>query len=183
MLAPKAHPHNLRLNAGGAALPKSLKAAQAAEPRDLASMGSGEQRITLQWKGGLPEPQLKGSRATYRDALPGADVIVEATQTGFEQFVMLREWPSGSYSYTLPLKTVGLQAEEQIDGSIVFTDTAGRQRAVMPAPIMWDAAVDERSGLPTNRHRVDMDVVATGKNTVVLVIRPEGSWLTDPATQ
>ncbi|MFI8952606.1 hypothetical protein ACIGO6_39820 [Streptomyces sp. NPDC053750] len=182
-LAPKVHPHDLRLNAGGGALPKSLRAARAAEPRDLASMGSGEQRITLQWKGGLPEPQLNGSKATYRNALPGADVIVEATQTGFEQFVRLRERPSGSYRYTLPLKTVGLKADEQNDGSVVFTDAAGRHRAVMPAPIMWDAAVDERSGLPANRHRVDMDVVPTGKNTVDLVITPDESWLTDPARQ
>ncbi len=183
MLVSKVHPHDLRLNAGGGAPPKSLKAAQAAGPRDLASMGSGSQRITLQWKGGLPEPQLEGSKATYRNALPGADVIVEATQTGFEQFVMLRERPSGGYSYTLPLKTAGLQAEEQNDGSVVFTDAAGRQRAVMPAPVMWDASVDERSGLPANRHRVDMDVVPTGKNTVDLVIRPDEGWLTDPATQ
>jgi hypothetical protein len=183
VIVPKAHPHDLRLNAGGGRAPKSLKAARAAEPRDLASMQAGGRRITLQWKGGLPEPKLDGDRAIYRDALPGADVIVEATQTGFEQFVSLRERPSGGYSYTLPLKTAGLHAQEQNDGSVLFTDSNGRQQAIMPAPVMWDAAVDEQSGLPTNRRRVDMDVVPTGTNTVDLVIRPDESWLTHPATQ
>ena len=79
--------------------------------------------------------------------MPGADVVVEATRTGFEQFVEIKERPAaGGYSYTLPLKAKGLKAKQLADGSVLFTDKKNKKRAVMPAPVMWDATVDKRSG-------------------------------------
>src|SRR5690606_36582732 len=116
----------------------SLTAAEEAPARDLVTLGEGDERITLRWKGGLPKPKLDGTRATYPDALPGADLIVEATRTGFEQFVELKERPTTKdYSYTLPLKTDGLRVEQQRDCSLLFTDKASgkKKRAVMPAPV------------------------------------------------
>ena len=45
--------------------------------------------------------------------MPGADVVVEATRTGFEQYVEIKEKPAtGGFSYTLPLKTDGLKVEQ-----------------------------------------------------------------------
>ncbi|MFL6055201.1 MAG: hypothetical protein ACJ72W_20185 [Actinoallomurus sp.] len=47
-------------------------------------------RAESQWRGGLPKPVLQGHRATYQDAIDGsADLVVEATRTGFEQFVAI----------------------------------------------------------------------------------------------
>lgn len=93
---PKGHPEGLRLAAGGGSVASSLKAARAASARDLVILGEGDQQITLRWKGGLPEPQLKNNTATYADALPGADVVVQATRTGFEQFVNINQRPAES---------------------------------------------------------------------------------------
>ncbi|MGN9795976.1 DNRLRE domain-containing protein [Streptomyces sp. OZ13] len=180
----KEHPNGLRMAGKGGTASRSLAAAKDAAPRDLVTLGTGEQAVTLQWKGGLPAPELNGTTARYREAVPGADVIVEATRTGFEQFVEIDEKPSGAYSYTLPVKAKGLKAKANKDGSVTFTDAeTGEQRATMPAPVMWDASVDKRSGEHTRRARVDMKVVNRGTGRIDLVVTPSADFLADPKTQ
>ncbi|MFF5090418.1 DNRLRE domain-containing protein [Streptomyces niveus] len=180
----KAHPAGLTLAAGGGTPAKSLRAAQGDTGRDLVTLGTGDEQVTLQWKGGLPKPVLDGTTATYKDAVPGADVIVEATRTGFEQFVEIGERPTGAYTYTLPVKAKGLKAKANKDGSVTFTDAGtGAERATMPAPVMWDSAVDERSGEHTNRARVDMKVLDKGAGQVDLVVTPDAGFLADPKTR
>ncbi|MFJ7773246.1 DNRLRE domain-containing protein [Streptomyces sp. NPDC097107] len=181
----KNHPEGLRLVGKTGKAPASLSAAQKAAPKDLVTLGSGEQAVTLQWKGGLPKPELDGTTARYSDAVPGADVIVEATRTGFEQYVEIAQKPSAdAYSYTLPVKAKGLIAKANEDGSVSFTDAkTGETRATMPAPVMWDASVDQRSGKHENRARVGMKVVNKGPGAVDLVVTPDAGFLADPQTQ
>ncbi|WP_101256190.1 DNRLRE domain-containing protein [Streptomyces barkulensis] len=124
------------------------------------------------------------ANAVLHGHVPGADVIVEATRTGFEQFVEIHERPEGAYSYTLPVKAKGLEARANDDGSVTFTDArTGAARATMPAPVMWDASVDEISGKHTRRARVDMKVVTKGSGRIDLVITPSADFLADPKTQ
>ncbi|MEW2634519.1 DNRLRE domain-containing protein [Streptomyces sp. NPDC048389] len=181
---PTGHPEGLTLagkSGGGAAT--SLRAAQASKATDLVTLGEGDQQITLQWKGGLPAPRLEGNRAEYVNAVPGADVVVEATRTGFEQFVEIKKRPAtDGYTYTLPLKAKGLKAKQQADGSVVFSDKKNKTQAVMPAPVMWDATVDEVSGEHTRRVPVAMKVEAKG-STIDLVITPDAKFLADPKTK
>lgn len=175
----KEHPNGLRLAGKGGSRPKSISAAQGSSARDLVTLGSGEDRVTLQWKGGLPEPQLDGTRARYQDAVPGADVLVEATRTGFEQFVEIAEKPAnGNFAYTLPLQAKGMTAKAGNDDSVVFTDAeTGDVRATMPAPVMWDSAVDKVSGEHTRRARVGMEVVDKGRGEIDLVVTPDADFL------
>ncbi|MFE5021615.1 DNRLRE domain-containing protein [Streptomyces sp. NPDC056690] len=183
-IAAKAHPQGLRLGGQGGTPAKSLRAAQDDTARDLVTLGTDDDKVTLQWKGGLPKPELDGTRARYHDAVSGADVIVEATRTGFEQFVEIGERPNGAYSYTLPVKAKGLKAKANKDGSVTFTDAkTGTKRAVMPAPVMWDAAVDKSSGEHTHRARVDMKVINKGAGEVDLVVTPSAKFLSDPDTK
>ncbi|WP_424864094.1 DNRLRE domain-containing protein [Streptomyces sp. MMS24-I29] len=177
----KAHPRGLRLTGKSGTRATSLRAAQSAPATDLVTLGSGDEAITLQWRGGLPAPKLDGTRATYENAVPGADVVVEATRTGFEQFVEVNTRPEAGFSYTLPLLTKGLKVRQQADGSILFTDKKSKKSAVMPAPVMWDATVDKRSGEHTSRARVGLKVVKT-KGGVDLVITPDAGFLADPDT-
>ncbi|NED17956.1 RHS repeat-associated core domain-containing protein [Streptomyces sp. SID9913] len=182
-VAPKAHPQGLELGERGGKKLSSLSENDDAPARDLVTLGEGDQQIRLQWKGGLPEPELDGNRATYVGAVPDGDVVVEATRTGFEQYVTIRKRPTQKrYSYTLPLKAKGLKVKQLKDGSLLFTDKKSKKRAVMPAPVMWDAAVDKRSGEHTNRARVSMKVVKT-KDGVNLVLTPDATFLADPDTQ
>ncbi|MER7554921.1 DNRLRE domain-containing protein [Streptomyces anulatus] len=178
----KAHPNGLSLAGKGGRLPRSLAEADRAPARDLVTLGEGDERITLQWQGGLPAPELDGTRATYPEALPGADVIVEATRTGFEQYVEIKKRPAEGYTYTLPLKAEGLTAKEQPDGSVLFTDGKNKKRAVMPAPVMWDSTVDKVSGEHTRRVPVAMKVVER-KDAVDLVVTPDAAFLADPETR
>ncbi|MFE0097063.1 sugar-binding protein, partial [Streptomyces sp. NPDC059015] len=179
----KAHPRGLKLAGKTGAPAASLKAAQASKAVDLVTLGEGDEQITLQWKGGLPAPKLDGTRAEYVNAVPGADVVVEATRTGFEQFVEIKQKPATEgYTYTLPLRTKSLKVKQQADGSVLFTDKKSKKQAVMPAPVMWDATVDKVSGEHTNRAKVAMKVVKT-KGGVDLVITPDAKFLADPATK
>ncbi|MGW6457186.1 RHS repeat-associated core domain-containing protein, partial [Streptomyces sp. NPDC055078] len=181
-VAPKAHPRGLRL-AGRTGTPAaSLRAAQSASATDLVTLGEGDRQITLQWKGGLPAPRLAGTRAEYPDALPGADVVVEATRTGFEQYVEINRKPAADYTYTLPLRAKGLKVKQRADGSVLFTDRKNKQSAVMPAPKMWDATVDAVSGEHTRQARVAMKVVQRG-GSVDLVVTPDAGFLADPKTR
>jgi hypothetical protein len=180
---PKAHPGGLRLAGKSGTPAKSLKAAREAKATDLVTLGEGDQQITLQWKGGLPQPKLDGTRAEYINAVPGADVVVEATRTGFEQFVEVKQRPgAGGYSYTLPLKAKGLKVKQLADGSVQFTDKKNKKQAVMPAPVMWDATVDKRSGEHTRKAKVGLKVVKKG-SSVDLVVTPDAKFLADPETQ
>ena len=74
-------------------------------------------------------------RATYPDAVPGADVVVEATRTGFEQYVENKQRPSTKdHGYPLSPRAQGLRAEQQPHSSVLFTDReTGQERAVTPA--------------------------------------------------
>lgn len=181
----KAHPEGLTLASGSGTPARSLRAANDAAGRDLVTLGSAAEQVTLQWKGGLPEPVLDGTTATYEDALPGADVIVRATRTGFEQYVKLRSKPAADdYTYTLPLKAKGLKATAQKDGSVLFTDAGtGAEKATMPAPMMWDASVGKISGKHDNRARVGMKVVDHGGGDIDLEVTPDAEFLADPGTE
>ncbi|WP_380281446.1 DNRLRE domain-containing protein [Kitasatospora purpeofusca] len=192
-VAPAAHPNGLKLAGAGGKRPRSLaesRALQAAPAgteaaRTLVSLGSGDDQLALEWRGGLPAPELNGTRATYRDAIgDGAgDLVVEATRTGFEQYVTLNQRPAASgYSYTMPLRAKGIKAEAQPDGSVLFTDRKnGQKRAVLPAPVMWDATSAPGSSEHARQARVGLAVVQHG-DTVDLVFTPDAAFLADPAT-
>lgn len=184
-VAAKAHPSGLELAGKGGTVVKSLAAAEDAKARDLVTLGSGDQQITLQWKGGLPKPKLDGTTARYENAVPDADLVIESTRTGFEQYVEIGERPAtGAYSYTLPLNVEGLRVKQLKDGSLLFTDkkSGKKKHAVMPAPVMWDATVDKVSGEHTRKAPVDLKVVKNGDG-VDLVVTPDAAFLADKDTK
>ncbi|WP_031071503.1 DNRLRE domain-containing protein [Streptomyces sp. NRRL WC-3742] len=190
-VAPVGHPHGMKLAAPGGKRPRTLAESQAAtaaaEPsRTLVSLGSGEDELALEWRGGLPQPRLDGPRAVYPDAIgDGAgDLVVEANRTGFEQFVVLKQRPAnGGYSYTMPLRAKGLKAEPQPDGGVLFTDRKnGHKRALLPAPVMWDATTEAGSREHPRQAKVGLEVVQHG-DRVDLVFSPDAAFLADPATK
>ncbi|WP_445184350.1 DNRLRE domain-containing protein [Pseudonocardia sp. Cha107L01] len=70
-IRPIAHPDTLWLSGGG-------------HPADAAAVrGPDGSNIALPWNAPLPAPRLTGSRAVYPNARPGADLVIEATRTGF----------------------------------------------------------------------------------------------------
>ncbi|MEO3974812.1 DNRLRE domain-containing protein [Streptomyces sp. CAU 1734] len=191
-IASRAHPLGLTL-AGAteqrtdAAATRRLRApAPVAGSSPLVSLtGRKGEQVRLGWRGALPEPRIDGTRATYRDALPDADLVVDATRTGFEQFLTLRSRKAVSKAGTLrmTLTAKGLTAESSKDGGVTFTDKGtGKPAGTMPAPVMWDARVNKRSGEHTHRAPVAMTFTQRG-DQVDLTLRPSRAFLADPATK
>ncbi|MFE7490294.1 DNRLRE domain-containing protein [Kitasatospora sp. NPDC057541] len=183
-VASKAHPRGLALaGAPSARRAASFAEAAAAPAEDLLTLSAGGRGVAVQWRGGLPEPRLDGARATYQDVLPDADLVIDATRTGYEQSVILKRRPTGPADYTLPIKAPGIDARQNEDGGVTFVESAtGRELSTMPAPVMWDATVDPKSGEHTHRAAVGLKVTRSG-DTVELRLSPDAAFLADPATR
>ncbi|MFD7989021.1 ricin-type beta-trefoil lectin domain protein, partial [Kitasatospora indigofera] len=167
----------------------SAPAAPAAEPaapveRELVKVGSAGQEVKFGWLGKLPKPKLEGSKATYVDARPGVDLVLQATRTGFEQFLVVKDRSAVAQAgtLTLPLDTTGLTVSPQPDGSIQLLDAEGKTAVKIPAPVMWDAAVDEGSQEHLHRAAVTMELRGQGADTE-LVFTPDAAFLADAGTQ
>ena len=170
---------------------RAALAAPAAEPadqpaeRELVTVGTGEQQVRFGWLGKLPKPRLEGSKATYVDARPGVDLVLQATRTGFEQFLVVKDRAAVSQAGTLtvPLDTTGMNVVPQADGSIQLVDrVSGKTEVKIPAPVMWDAAVDEASQEHLHRAPVTMELRGQGADTE-LVFTPDAAFLADAGTQ
>lgn len=155
-------------------------------PVPLVSLDAGEGRsLDLSWRGVLPEPALSGTTARYADVLTATDLVIESTRTGFEQFLELKDRTAvdAAGSVTLTLNAKGIEARANADRSVTFLDAeTGKQVGVLPAPEMWDASVDEKSGEHTRRADVALKVTQNG-DAIDLTLTPDAAFLADPATQ
>jgi hypothetical protein len=187
---PVAHPADLTLSAG-----------RAAPTGELASIDAGAGRISLGWNGVLPSPVLQGNKATYPDLMPDVDLVVEATRTGFEQFVVLKSRAAVGQidQLSLPLQGAGAaRVTEDSDGGFDIVNDSGKVIAAVPTPVMWDAHVAADGESPTRSAEIDVEVaaapVATAKSRAVpghgadapgvaLSLSPDEAWLTSPDTR
>lgn len=191
----KAKGHPLGLSLAGATAPAAaskFKAAgapagdQQAPAVPLVSLDNGNgTSMSLSWRGTLPAPVVDGTRARYQDALTATDLIIESTRTGFEQFLELKDRSAvgANGTVTMTLDAAGLRARHNADNSVSFLDPAtGEEKGQLPAPVMWDAKVDARSGDHTHTAPVGLTVTQNG-NAVDLTLTPDAAFLNDPATQ
>ncbi|MFF2122657.1 DNRLRE domain-containing protein [Kitasatospora sp. NPDC058184] len=191
----KAKGHPLNLSLAGATPPAAASAfkaagapagAQQAPATPLVSLDNGSgTAMSLSWRGALPAPTVDGARARYADALTATDLVIESTRTGFEQFLELKDRSAvaANGSVTLTLDAAGLQARQNPDDSVSFLDPkTGEEKGQLPAPVMWDAQVDERSGDHTRTAPVALKVVQNG-NAIDLTLTPDAAFLNDPKTK
>jgi hypothetical protein len=177
---------------------------------ELASIETGTGRVSMGWNGALPEPVLAGPQATYSEVLPGVDLVIEATRSGFEQFVVLKSPAAVSRVRDLKIPLAGAnlgKVQENADGSLNVTDKAGKRTASVPAPLMWDSQVMPNGETPANTVALDVQAATsrpaagkttaskntasaragqpddTGPGTVSLTLSPDETWLRDPATK
>ncbi|MFL6145144.1 MAG: RICIN domain-containing protein [Labedaea sp.] len=180
VIRPKAHPRGLELAAGGGA-----------GLRDLAVVRLGSDRdVAVQWSDALPEPRLAGNRAIYAEVAPGVDLVVEATRTGFEQFLVLNRKPDKGVRFTLPVRAKGLTMRTDADGNSELVDPSGVVVGAVPAAQMWDARVDEKSGNPVKpakvKQRKDKKQRRAGKGgeeVTEVTVEPADGYLDDPGVR
>ncbi|BCL14613.1 hypothetical protein GCM10017556_23520 [Micromonospora sagamiensis] len=173
-VAPKAHPNDLRISGRASA-----------GVHELAAVGRGAGRVAMGWSGVLPTPVLAGNRATYVDVRPGVDLVVAATRTGFEQFLVVKTRKAAAQVETITFPFTGpgvASAARSGNGAIVISDRAGDQTARIPAPLMWDAKRAAAAGGPAAEKPVRTQVVSNG-GTVELILTPDRSWLLSASTR
>ncbi|MFI1196581.1 RHS repeat-associated core domain-containing protein [Micromonospora sp. NPDC020750] len=175
----QAHPLDLRISgareAGG----------------ELAAVGAGDGRLSMGWAGALPAPVLAGNRATYPEVAAGIDLVVEATRTGFSQFLTVKNRQAVDRLPTLafPLTGKGLSSFSQdSSGGLLLKDAKGRPIAAVPAPEMWDARRNPGTEEPTRRAVVsaksERPTTRSGQASgLTMRLSPDLAWLKDPATQ
>lgn len=152
--------------------------------------GEGEAVVAMEAPGDLAEPTLKGSTATYEDVTPGADLFVRTTQRGFEQQLVLGSAEAmgeytdaeGVVSWRIPVRTKGVTARAEQDGSVSFVTPGGAVVSRVRAPQAWDARTDETSGDPASVAEVALTVEETDAGGV-LVVTPDQEWVKDPERQ
>ncbi|WP_431934075.1 RHS repeat-associated core domain-containing protein [Micromonospora sp. RP3T] len=160
---------------------------------ELAAVGAGADRFALGWPGALPTPVLAENRATYPEIAPGIDLVVEATRTGFSQFLTVksRDAVDRLPSLALPLTGKGLSSFTQDPaGGLTLLNAKGKPVATVPAPQMWDARRAPGSEEPTRRamvrtkaERPSAGARAAAPNGLTMRLQPDLAWLKDPATQ
>ncbi|MFC0628507.1 DNRLRE domain-containing protein [Kribbella deserti] len=165
-IAAKAHPFGLKLS--GPAGPGD---------HDLIALGQPGRRSTLGWSGPLPAPELNGTTATYREVKPGVDLVVEATRTGYQQYLLVKNRQAAKQlrQFKMPWRTSGLTA--RLDGAGGLNVSSATESHDVPAPVMWDSTVDRVTGEHLRRAPVGLGLA---KNALVLT--PDAAFLTDPKT-
>ncbi len=142
-------------------------------------MGTTGARSSLGWSGPLPEPELNGNVATYREVKPGIDLVVEATRTGYQQHLLVKNKAAAAQvkQLRMPWKADGLTAKPDGKGGLTVRSTTGASSRDVPAPVMWDSTVITASGEHPRRAAVGLGLA---KNALVLT--PDAGFLNDPKT-
>ncbi|WP_406062940.1 DNRLRE domain-containing protein [Micromonospora sp. NBC_00860] len=168
-----------------------LSGAKPTGSHELVSLGNGENRVSLGWTGALPEPVLDGSRATYREAIPGVDLEVDVTRGGVETFLVVKSPAAaervGDVSFAIGGPNTSALSRDTV-GNTQILDSSGRLLARSPAPEMWDAARDPRTHEPTRKAVVETPQLrsltrAADTDPLELRLTPDLEWMRDPATK
>ncbi|MBE7701204.1 hypothetical protein H9623_12945, partial [Oerskovia sp. Sa1BUA8] len=129
-----------------------LEISGAADPVDggvvkLASVTDPDTGVVsaLHWSGALPTPMLEGKRATYAGVRDGLDLVVEATNTGFEQFFVAQDEAAARLAIEDPLTVTaeGGTVSATSDGGMEITAASGEVVSLGATPLAWDARAEE----------------------------------------
>jgi hypothetical protein len=166
-IQPKAAAAGIRFSAGG-------------NTPYLAQVEDAGHSFGVDWQGALPKPELDGDTATYRNVVPGGDLVVTALPTGFSHSVVLRERPKKALQFKLPVSADSLRLEETGDKRLRWENDKGKQVASAPVPLMWDSSQDKDSGEPEHAAQVTTQVQDTAGDEQTLVLSPDQDFLSDP---
>ncbi|MGN6132263.1 MAG: DNRLRE domain-containing protein, partial [Nocardioidaceae bacterium] len=166
-LAPRYAASDLRLSDGG--------------DQAFATVSEGGRKLSWRWASALPTPTVSGSTATYADVIPGGDLVVTATATGFTHNLVLRRRPTQPVTLTMPVATDGADLTQNPSGGLTIDTPAGRTLVSAPAPVMWDATTNAAGDHPHGA-AVPAAVGHTSSGTPSVTLTPGDAFLSDPAT-
>lgn len=151
--------------------------------RAFAAVNAAGRDLRWRWAGEqtLPEPVVEGDTATYRNVVPGGDLVVTAFNTGFSHSIVLHRRPVGPVEFEIPVVTDGATLTENPGGGLAVTTPAGRDLVTAPAPLMWDSSANA-AGEPANVAPVETTIGETAGGTPSMTLAPDQGFLADPGT-
>jgi hypothetical protein len=174
---------NLRRTAGGSWAP-----AVASVPVRFSDGGRGPlvtvagqagQTVAMSWPAALPRPVISGSIALYKNVLPGVDLRMKATGTGYQETLVVRDARAaadpGLRSPAFRVRaSKGLLLRRGPHGSLAVLDRkTGKLMFTVGQPQMWDSSHTQHFGL-----RATADMAGSGKVTPVPVSYRIGAAVT-----
>ncbi len=122
---------------------------------------------------------VSGNRATYVDALPGVDVVVEVTRQGFKESIVLKDPSAAAASLRFELTLDGVTAQ-LVNGVVQLIATSGEHEdevvATIPAGVMYDAL----GAGPVPPEGRSSHAVTYALDGNVLQVLPDVTWLAEP---
>ncbi|WP_147135857.1 RHS repeat-associated core domain-containing protein [Stackebrandtia albiflava] len=155
----------------------------------LVSVTATGRRFEMHWPEPLPEPTLSGATAVYADVLPGVDLTVTATASGFSHALRVRERDAAESLSTVEFGLVldGLTADVHPGGGVTVVDAdTGEEFLATGAARMWDSAatVTDSQDVPGAEPMVSSSTarVATTVDDGTLILTPDRELLTADST-
>ena len=120
---------DVRFSAGGAA--------------PLITLVRDGKTLTMSWPAKLPKPVVSGDSATYPEVLPGVDLAVRATHTGFTHVLVVKTPQAAASPAVQQIRfTLGGDATVTAGAGGALRATAGSTLLATADPaVMWDSTV------------------------------------------
>ncbi|MFI6639250.1 VCBS repeat-containing protein [Streptomyces sp. NPDC050504] len=115
----------------------------------MATVSRDGRSMTMDWAGKLPEPTLSGDTATYPEVLPGVDLKLRASVTGYQQLLVVKNREAAARpelkKLRFDLDSEGVAVRADAAGNLTAVNPAGQTVFTAPTPSMWDS-----SGVPAD---------------------------------
>jgi Concanavalin A-like lectin/glucanases superfamily len=176
--SPAATPSGVALSAGGSG------------PLAVLTAPSGDS-LSFTFPFPLPAPAVSGASATYRNVLPGVDLVATVTdQGGFSDVLVVHDATAAANPALSQLRVAtaahGLSLAADAHGNLTATGSGGRAEFVAPTPLMWDSAPPAAGTAAQHvagadpEHVADIGVRAVGG---AVLLTPVRQLLTAPSTR
>jgi RHS repeat-associated protein len=110
----------------------------------------------------------------------GSSLDYSVTNGGVKEEIVLAAVPTaGEVAYRFPLTLDGFTVRRNESGSISFLDGSGKEAYVVPLALAWEKPVVGAKPAVFGKVAVSVEKNAVGGQE--LVVRPDESWLRDPA--
>ncbi|MFI6885299.1 DNRLRE domain-containing protein [Streptosporangium canum] len=149
----------------------------------LAKIQLGKRQLTLGVAGDSRKiaPKVDGSTVTYPGVWDGADVVYKVTAEGVKEYLVLSKPPAADASFAFTVKTGGVSAKQNTDGSITFTaDGADVPTFTIPKPFMIDATDDPASPYGKRYSEAVTQTLGGQGAETTITLKPDAAWLAAP---